>query len=60
MFLSQSEKFSAVVLTEIEVEEYQVDLPPAKDPESLFNRPAVGDNFESGLNAEETTHTLPK
>jgi len=60
LVLGQSEKFTAVALAQIEIEEDQVNGLLSKDLESLFNRPAVGSNIEPWLCPEKPTYALSK
>jgi hypothetical protein len=60
LFLGQSKEFSAVALAQIKVEEHEVNGLSSEDLKSFFNRPTVGNNVESRLNAEESSDAFPK
>ena len=58
--LCLSHELCAIVLAEIEVEEYHVNGFLFHDFQSFLNRPAVSGDAESGLCTEESTYTFPE
>jgi hypothetical protein len=60
LFSRQTHESSPVVLTEIEVEQYDIHASLSKLFESFLYGVAVPNNSETGFGCQQSSHTLPE
>ena len=53
-------KLPAVTLTKVEVQQHKIDGLSPQDLESLFDRPAVGNNLKVRFSTQKPAHALTK